>query len=876
MFRKRRHKSHHSVSSMSTPISAALYSILRDSGIGPQASDTSSTLFEIPVTFSTETHLSRTSEKTSENELMVPLLPHKTSLTERSFLPNPLKLLHTKSKLDEAHSGPLVVDLKFEVEGDFRLLHLLFLRNHDRLHRALGDEHQKIAISVYKNLAVFLPTTTVTEAGGQRLNRSFAANLSLDDELQAYEGRSRTVGSSTSGEPSEEENIATETDNDVPYNIAIVVSIPGVSKSDTNDSSDSQPVTPVVTVPSLLLDSYVSGDSGSDTWYETDVDLSSLHISLDTICRIMWNELELPMAQFGTNITPEEFCVGLASLTLDVTRDYNFYIPDKFGSSESQVVTGLAKSQPLMRVKLRLLDEVRNGPYFSKEEEMSRLLSEHNDFLGPEPKNTFKYTPGDYVFIIPFVFNSALPETVNAPHASLSYDLNLYLRRYKKEHPHEAHGLKRLSKLFSSDDAEDDCLLVESIEDKDTHLHLVNKSVKVPLVRAPPADRPLFVDKTWNEDLAYQIVLPTKYIRLNSEVSLLVTLTPTSKHISLKSLRVNVLEKVQYVTKDLKHDFEEGRINEKDQNGRERVIPLAEVRTTSEGAPAIREDIIKLAGAKPGTRLKNLLELCFEREKTDKESQNVLLDRSLNVQIPLFFKGVSHKKEIFGDKPSELPSSPSSPRRRAFSSIRMSGRPTDPLPDDYSMLGKTQEELQAEAHQSRTRVWYGESSLVNVNRYLPISSDGQGVDFHLRKFAIPALHCDSTRFNYVSISHRIQICFRIAKPTGEKLKLHNYEVIIDAPVLVVSDMCDSDTTELPPYEGDRLPSFKEATLPVRFEESTRSVMGSPIMMAEGLDGVIEDLGELGLDGGQVMGLYEGIEGRLMDLLMGLPRYEDIK
>ncbi|KAF4004093.1 Protein ECM21 domain protein [Saccharomyces cerevisiae] len=115
------------------------------------------------------------------------------------------------------------------------------------------------------------------------------------------------------------------------------------------------------------------------------------------------------------------------------------------------------------------------------------------------------------------------------------------------------------------------------------------------------------------------------------------------------------------------------------------------------------------------------------------------------------------------------------------------------------------------------------------------------------------LYLDSLHFSNVYCRHKLEIMLRISKPDPEcPSKLRHYEVLIDTPIFLVSEQCNSGNMELPTYDmatmegkGNQVPLSMNSDFfgntcppPPTFEEAISvpaspivSPMGSPNIMA---------------------------------------------
>ncbi|GMM37676.1 Ecm21 protein [Saccharomycopsis crataegensis] len=851
-------------------------------------------------------------------------------------------------------------------------------KHNERLYQTTSSQDsvvtEQIRISVVNaNDKIFFPTAIPSErlSRGSRVNRSLNNNVaaSLDEEARNYENRSRRslsrdAETGTTGDSGDDDsNHGSDNSEDYSdanlHTFAVIVSIPRSLKKTLPDDehslyldleeNDNSSVDSSRSFDSLSSTSIVSSDfcgrstsvshinsnsasslAKSGFFTKTDIDLSQMNVALNLVCKIFWKELPYEIGEKPPKLQNETFLVGESKLSLNLLKDFNYFVPaddgidkelfkkslsllsstsvavsehvndsDTLSNKRKKILVGSCETQPLQRVKLKTLDQVKEGSYFDRES----FLGEYRESSNPENDNSegFKYPAGDYVFIIPTVLDSSFPETIRAPHASLNYKLNLLLKRFYSTNNSGFHGshdqssivakrlsigksLKRITSNFTIDSRFNNNELsskdVDNANDLEIHeistssatenmqnqesmdrvtvikshsgstisrdqgkhsaikRELINKSFRIPVIRTPPPlssalNKPIYVRRIWNDCMSYELTFPTKFVRLNSEIPINIELLPLNKDISIKKIRINVLERVSYVSKDMAHEYEEGRRNSKDHNIKERVVALSELRTTQEGGYAIREDVLVLPEDKPykskeffgntdpeDEKKNNLLSLCFndlkklkeeaskkkkKNGKDDERNEEVLIDRPLRVQIPLFFKGIksqNHQYHSGNHLTSEEISNVSAEMLRK----KKPSTKNPKLPDDYICLGGTEQDLDMELVNSKTKVKYGDSGFMKVARHSPGSCDNSLIDYETIHLLIPELYPDSNHFNYITVSHRLQICFRISKKepsldpkNPSSTKTHRYEVIIDAPIVLVSELCDDDNTVLPRY-----------------------------------------------------------------------------
>ncbi|KAK6459899.1 hypothetical protein DFJ63DRAFT_323881 [Scheffersomyces coipomensis] len=206
--------------------------------------------------------------------------------------------------------------------------------------------------------------------------------------------------------------------------------------------------------------------------------------------------------------------------------------------------------------------------------------------------DTFK--AGLYVFLLPILLPDHIPSTIISVNGSLQHSLSINFNKTTDK-------LNRKIKMFSN--------------------------YNLPMVRTPPsfansiADKPIYVNRIWNDALHYVITFPKKYISLGSEHVINVKLVPLVKDVIIKRIKFNVLERITYVSKNLSREFDydsEDPYCTRPDNGkiRERVVSLCELKTkvkqssNSNNNPLTdpyKEEIIKCPD-------NNLLFSCYEPE----------------------------------------------------------------------------------------------------------------------------------------------------------------------------------------------------------------------------------------------------------------------
>ncbi|CAN3373437.1 hypothetical protein DIURU_000366 [Diutina rugosa] len=198
--------------------------------------------------------------------------------------------------------------------------------------------------------------------------------------------------------------------------------------------------------------------------------------------------------------------------------------------------------------------------------------------------------PGIYVFLLPVLLPPHMPASIATANGHLAH---------------------KLAAKFSSGG------------------HVTTIDYPVSVARLPPsnatsvADKPIFVNRVWNDSLHYFITFPRKYAALGSEHTINIKLIPMVKDVIIKRIKVNVLERITYVSRDLTKEYDydgddpsgfNAMFSHRTSNKtRERVVGLCEVKTKSKRSTTttpqpFRNQVVKCPD-------NNLLHSCYEPER---------------------------------------------------------------------------------------------------------------------------------------------------------------------------------------------------------------------------------------------------------------------
>lgn len=395
----------------------------------------------------------------------------------------------------------------------------------------------------------------------------------------------------------------------------------------------------------------------------------------------------------------------------------------------------------------------------------------HNHNHNQNEDNT-TYKAGLYLFILPILIPFNIPPTINSINGYLNHFMNVNVQKVSEK-------FNRKSSIYAQ--------------------------YNVPMIRTPPsvgdsvADKPIYVNRVWNESLHYIITFPKKYVSLGCEHVINVKLVPLVKDVIIKRIKFNVLERITYVSKDLAKEYDYDledpfnlRFPGDNSRKRERVIPLCELKTKNKYnnnlVDPYKEEVIKCPD-------NNLLFSCYELEDpTAVNSKYIATPLDINVALP--FLTTKLDKLVLTSSVLE-PKTPNRIVSRKASIVDpISNSPSSPyigaLETSIAHDGIQDDSVELKVD---TVSLFGNEELIIRNNL----KDGYTL---LSK----ALYPDSN-YRHIQINHRLQVCFRISKPDPKDgYKMHHYEVVVDTPLILLSAKCDDTSTQLPKYDEIATPS----------------------------------------------------------------------
>lgn len=411
---------------------------------------------------------------------------------------------------------------------------------------------------------------------------------------------------------------------------------------------------------------------------------------------------------------------------------------------------------------------------------------------------------GIYVFLLPILLPEHIPPSITTINGSLAHILNVGVNKVSAK-------LNRKVK--------------------------VTASYNLPMVRTPPlhansiADKPIYVDRVWNDSLHYIITFPKKYVSLGSEHSINVKLIPLVKDVVIKRIKFNISERITYVSKSLSKEYDyDGddpfHVNAANNDRiRERIISVCELKTknksSSSNSEPYKEEFIKCPD-------NNLLFSCYEQQLSDEDIENLNLDDPLskppnsdsrdlliasplavNVALP-FLTTRSDKTILTSSINEDTYSSENGSNSASRKASIVANDPSSPpfTTPSSPIIGTLETNL---THNNDFNVTRNETQneIITPDASAFMTEESHN---HLKEniqqgytTVLKALYPDSN-FRHIQVHHRLQVCFRISKPDPkDNFKMHHYEVVVDTPLVLLSAKCNDDSIQLPKYDEIDLP-----------------------------------------------------------------------
>ncbi|CAI4053750.1 Csr2p SKDI_16G2950 [Saccharomyces kudriavzevii IFO 1802] len=599
--------------------------------------------------------------------------------------------------------------------------------------------------------------------------------------------------------------------------------------------------------------------------------LSDIKVELTSNARIVWFN-GLPPTK---NVNEECYNIGSLDWTLNA-NSFNLFIPQD-SKSPLDIVENHSDNRRLKVLQKLSMRKRRSFP--SKTTLRENILNKLNS-----SDSANKLNAGIYVFTIPIVLANRIPESLYYPSARVSYTLRLAtrLKDEQQELPTSrprSSSISALEKSHSYSHSREYFRIDDSIEG-DAYNSDKNSSSKIAfppswlksakgclkrsnsnggsecngtssasgttnqdgdsdatiyseyplhLVRTPPeisittANKPLYINKVWDNCLSYEISFAQKYVPLNGEIPITIKVAPLVKNLSVKRIRVSCREKISYKSKDYRHDFNQldplasdpcnpYHLRYSVRKNKDRSLPLFEVASKCTSGAAIIEEIVT------NTVDDNLLAYTSTKEK----NKDIPFCEAFTIKTKLKFPKYC---EFNATKTTNLPpygidlfDPIKDPNQSEGTSSN--GNVLGFLMGRSNKNAKAFRKIQQDNNQDKIKDENGNAiTTLQTSSNVPIH--------YYTRFNRPrrGLYLDSTHFKNIQCSHKLEIVLRVSKTDDSPSKLmRHYEIIVDTPIYLVSELCNTSNIDLPTY--DMATTESSNILPPTFEEAT-SVSASP-------------------------------------------------
>ncbi|CCE61828.1 hypothetical protein TPHA_0B01560 [Tetrapisispora phaffii CBS 4417] len=594
--------------------------------------------------------------------------------------------------------------------------------------------------------------------------------------------------------------------------------------------------------------------------------LSDINVELCARVRIYWNEGVPPTKTFKEEI----YNAGSSNWLLGI-HNYNLYIPliiDESKADDNKIIEnnninlikGInkenGKNNSTSKETFFKVSDPYKRIYTDKLKNKKKLFEEISK---SDNENVFQ--PGDYMFILPIIFTNNIPESIYLPSARVGYRLCVALKELDKGSALQTKkntNPKNSTNKSTTNDGAPFAHKFNLFKKVKEQLHTNTSSASgssnvvsnsttdmysempINIIRSPPpisistANKSIYINRVWSKSLSYEISFGQKYVPVNNKFPIKIKLAPLTKDIKVKRVRVSIVEKITFVSKDLEYEYDQIDIVAKDpynpyfmefdqKRKKERNLSLLEIRTKDKGSRSIREEII----------------------------DNCIDDNILSyTEIPDEGspKSKHKKKEVKGfNEPLTIVSQLEFPKY--FDMDQKSAKLIPPYGIDLYSLETNSEKENEQPHKSGVMGFFSSRRASIISRESDKHSAAPDPRLHETKFYTNAentvqchtrinkakrgLYLDSLHFSNIHCRHKLEIMLRICKPDADdSAKLRNYEVLIDIPIFLISELCNAENLELPTYEmaltTDKNPSSPVITSSLPTFEQAISVPGSPI------------------------------------------------
>lgn len=401
---------------------------------------------------------------------------------------------------------------------------------------------------------------------------------------------------------------------------------------------------------------------------------------------------------------------------------------------------------------------------------------------------------GLYVFVLPVVFPPTMPASVASINGILAHKLSVKLKKST---------------------------------DKVNRKTLFCANYTLPMARIPPsiadsiANKPIYVNRVWNDALHYVITFPKKYVSLGSEHVVNVKLVPLVKDVTIKRIKFNILERITYMSQDLSREYDfdgdDPFVVRPGGKNRERVVPVCELKTKYKssyaGLEPFKEEVVKCPE-------NNLLYACYEPGYSQPKDVLVALPLDINIALPFLTSRTDKEfltSSTVDDNSNLLNVSKSGPASRARSPLlrsRKASMTSEAGPGPSSpVIGSLETNI---SHLAGDHILGVRGASVDPDdEFLKLDSSvllaGMPYDDSSMREGFTTIEkalAPDSNFRHIQISHRLQVCFRISKPDAkDNGRVHHYEVVVDTPIVLMSSKCNDESIQLPLYDEIDIPTL---------------------------------------------------------------------
>lgn len=504
-----------------------------------------------------------------------------------------------------------------------------------------------------------------------------------------------------------------------------------------------------------------------------EVAVKSVDVEFSSISKALW-----PTAETGTrHLQEEKFKIGSLKWSFSLS-EADYFISSK--NSNDTVVRDIDPESLAARTRFYSLFNANSTQGHAPQQAAERTSMDTTHDLATTSHSTDAAKAGLYVFLLPILLPANIPATVLTTHGTLSHKLEVN---------------------------------VGGVQERSLRKQTVKATHNLPMIRTPPslansiADKPIYVNRTWNDALHYTIAFPRKHVALGCEHTINIKLVPLAKDVVVKRIKFNILERTTYLSKDMSKEFcfdgDDPFTRSRSSKNKERIVPLCELKTKAKASSMyvepFKEEVIKCPA-------NNLLFSCYElqRSPSDSRDKTVMVALPLEISIALPFLTSKADQETpqacFGFPEDDSHRALSNPGSRRASHVRRGSVASEECPSS-PVIGS----LETHISHLNGDLLFRDSVDEDVLRLDSSSINGRNAGTRMDDVSrgyttnARALSPDSN-YVHIQVTHRLQICFRVSKlDENDYGRMHHYEVVVDTPINLLSAKCNDDSIQLPKY-----------------------------------------------------------------------------